>query len=355
MERDERAILVSRWKIRARVEHEPVRRPVPGEYRGRLLLLCALLRLLAVAAVLRRQYQVMRLQRVVAVGPAEVVALVDLHQLLRRILGAVLGVERPVAVWTAELVAAVLRRPELAVERADRDPDGVPDAARKVYGVGVRLIELARIPLPDAGAGVQLRAWILARRILRPVLLLTGIARRSDVDVKRPVLVDRERLGEMVAAVRQPIDHRFSGGGRIERASLVRKAQDTGAVLGVDVAVEHRHLRRAESAGELHTLVGMAVAVRVAQNGDAAVVPAPLLRHIHVAVRRHPHVPRTRHRFGKYPGAEPRRQFQSRVIGRAWRSAGLLRQAGRSRQQNAEKRRTPRASHIELVSEVSAV
>src|SRR6185312_3096879 len=210
MERDERAILVSRWKIRARVEHEPVRRPVPGEYRGRLLLLRALFRLLAVAAVLRRQHQVMRLERVVAVRPAEVVALVDLHQLFSWILGAVLGVERPIAVRTAKLVAAVLRRPELAVERTDRDPHRVPYAAREVQRVGVRLAELARIPLPDAGAGVQLRAWILARRVLRSVLLLTGIGRRADVHVERAILVDRERLGEMIAAARQPLDHGFA-------------------------------------------------------------------------------------------------------------------------------------------------
>src|SRR5439155_24813066 len=116
VERNEGAAAVALGELRARVEDEPVRRPVRRERDGRLLLLRAGSDASAVAAVLGSEHEVAELDVVVAVRPSEVVALVDGKELLRWLLGALLqAVEfRPVL---AELVAAVLRRPQLAVRR----------------------------------------------------------------------------------------------------------------------------------------------------------------------------------------------------------------------------------------------
>src|SRR5579862_4015197 len=77
VERDERAVLVLRRKLRARVEQQAVRRPVTREGIDRLLLALAAVVLLAIAAVLRAIDLLVLGVRVVAIWPAVVPALHD--------------------------------------------------------------------------------------------------------------------------------------------------------------------------------------------------------------------------------------------------------------------------------------
>src|SRR5262249_47163273 len=103
------------------------------------------------------------LDGVIAVRPAEVVALVYLHQLFRGILGVVLVLLLPQAERAcpvAELVAPVLGRPELAVDRIQRDADRIANAAREVIRRAWRLIHFARVEFPNTRARVELDAGI---------------------------------------------------------------------------------------------------------------------------------------------------------------------------------------------------
>src|SRR5207302_10753830 len=123
VKRDEYAPPVGRGELRARVKQQAVRRPVAGERECRLFLLGAPPYLLAVAPVLRREHEVAELEVVIAVRPPEIVPLIDAQQLLRRLFRALLGGEK---FWPVleELVATVLRGPQLAVRR-DHHPHGV--------------------------------------------------------------------------------------------------------------------------------------------------------------------------------------------------------------------------------------
>src|SRR2546427_9696153 len=83
---------------------------------------------------------------------------------LFRSLGALLEREqlRPVL---AQLVAAVLRRPQLAVGREGK-PNGVADAGRVPRPGRLRLARLARVEAPDPGARGELGTGISPRRCL---------------------------------------------------------------------------------------------------------------------------------------------------------------------------------------------
>src|SRR5262249_40868226 len=155
-----------RRKRRARIKEERVRRPVAGERRDRCLLLRALVDLLSIATVFGREHELVELVREIAVRPAEVVAFVRLEQLFRRIVGVVMGVEFPTATVAAELIAAVHRGPQLIIERADRDAHRVANTLREMNAGRLGLTFLASVEPPDAGASVELRAGILAGRIL---------------------------------------------------------------------------------------------------------------------------------------------------------------------------------------------
>src|SRR2546430_11620966 len=91
--RSECAPAVGRGELRARIEQQAVGRPVAGEREGRLFLLRAPSHLLAVPPVLRREHEVAELPVVIAVRPPEIVPLIHPQQLLRRLLGALLGAE----------------------------------------------------------------------------------------------------------------------------------------------------------------------------------------------------------------------------------------------------------------------
>src|SRR5262249_38255187 len=153
--------------------------------------------------------------------PAEVVALVHLKQLFRWILGVVLRIELPASTVAAELIAAVHRRPEPVVERADRDADRVSNSLREVDAGGFRLALLARVELPDAGASVELRARTLPRRVLGAIVLLTRVRLRADVHVEHAVARDHEVARGVSGRAGQARHDRVRWSGRREVARLV--------------------------------------------------------------------------------------------------------------------------------------
>src|SRR5438552_2240829 len=84
---------------------------------------------------------------------------------------------------------------QLAVARIDRDGDRVADPSRKVLTLGLCLIPLAGVEAPDAGARLELRAWVHARDLELAVRALTGICSRTDIHIERSITPDREGLG----------------------------------------------------------------------------------------------------------------------------------------------------------------
>ncbi|MGO9050064.1 MAG: hypothetical protein ACLQFW_24825 [Xanthobacteraceae bacterium] len=66
------------------------------------------------------------------------------------------------------------------------------------------LIFLVGVIEPDAGAGFELRARLMAGRIGDAVLQLTRIGRRAEIDEQAAFAVDREGMHRMVAGDRQP-------------------------------------------------------------------------------------------------------------------------------------------------------
>ena len=107
MESNERAALICGGKSVARIDRKIIRRPVSGQCRDRGFFLGANSYLLAVAAIFRRQHELVRDLIVVAFRPAIVGAFFELDNFLSRKLRALLGGKeaRPVL---RELVAAML-------------------------------------------------------------------------------------------------------------------------------------------------------------------------------------------------------------------------------------------------------
>src|ERR1035437_281478 len=160
VERDERAVPVSRRELRAGVEHHVVRSPVARKDVLGLFLRRAARVLLAVAAVLGPVHQLLLLSREVAVGPAKIVALENVVDLLAGILGVVVFAEAPVA----ELVAAVHGRPERVVARVHGERNGVAHAGCKPRSIRRMLPGLVTVERPDAPAYHGLLAWMHAGR-----------------------------------------------------------------------------------------------------------------------------------------------------------------------------------------------
>src|SRR5690348_5491992 len=184
VKRDERAVAVARREGGPGVEQQSIGRPVRREEcRGCLLGGALPDRLAAIAAVLRREHELLLLIVEVALGPAEVVALVDLEQLLGgEVLALLSGVELGPVV--PQLISSMLGRPQVPI-RPDSDADSVADARCVTRGRGECLPRLVRVERPDPAAGLQLRAGLVARRIRNAVLELARIARRAEVDVHR--------------------------------------------------------------------------------------------------------------------------------------------------------------------------
>src|SRR4029077_750435 len=155
VESDKSAALITGGERLARIDQKIVRRPMTGKGCNRRLLAGADADLFAVAAIFRRQHELVLQLIVVAFRPAVVGALLQQHDLLGRQLRALPRVEvaRPVL---RELIAAVLRGEETSggVEReafAVAQPRGV--ALRR----GEMLIFFVGVVEPDAGATLELR------------------------------------------------------------------------------------------------------------------------------------------------------------------------------------------------------
>src|SRR5881398_2809434 len=176
------------------------------ERHRRLLLLRAPPHLLPVAAVLRREHEVTEVRVVVAIRPAEVIALVHPQQLLRRLFGALLGGEKLGPVLE-ELVPAVLRGPQLAVWR-DHHPHGVANPGGVMRPALFGLVLLSRIEAPDPRSRGELGARVLPRRFVRPIGDLTHIRRRADVDEQGLAVGGERQIPRAVpASGKVPHDH----------------------------------------------------------------------------------------------------------------------------------------------------
>src|SRR5947209_667147 len=130
-------------------------------------LLSAAADLLAIAAVLGSEHLLLLLRVEVTVRPAKIVAPLHMKHLLGGKLGALLsGVElRPVRAAAAELIAAMLHDIQIAIAWIDRDRNRVANAAGEVLALSLGLVQLAGIEAPDAGACLELGAWIDTRNL----------------------------------------------------------------------------------------------------------------------------------------------------------------------------------------------
>src|SRR5579875_4186700 len=156
------------------VEREVIRRPMRRECRHGPEHAGAPPDLLAIAAVLRREHELLLHAVVVAVRPAVVAALDHTQQLLGREVCALLRREAPRPVL-AQLIAPVLGRIDAAAGGVDCDAIRIADAR----GIALRrrelLAGLLRAVAPDPRARLELRAGIDPRRAQHAVLSLTVV------------------------------------------------------------------------------------------------------------------------------------------------------------------------------------
>ncbi len=144
-----------------------------GKECNRRLFIRANANLGSVASILGRQHIFLLRSVEVALGPAVVAALFDLHHDLGREFSALLRrVEvRPVL---RELIPAVLRR-EQSSGTVEREPFAIADASRIAFRGREMLVGLVGVVPPDPGARLELSARLVARRALHAVRDLAGI------------------------------------------------------------------------------------------------------------------------------------------------------------------------------------
>src|SRR4051812_43210252 len=147
MESDEGTAAIGGRELRARIEDDRLGSPVAWEGCNGRLLRRASADLLAIAAVLGRQDRLSLLLVMVAVRPAEIVSLVDLHHDLGRKLRALLGCEAPVV---RQLVATVLHAVNPTGCRMRRQCDDVSQTGRVSVIERRCLMQLVRVEPPDA-------------------------------------------------------------------------------------------------------------------------------------------------------------------------------------------------------------
>src|SRR5262245_24736122 len=138
-------------------------------------------RFAAVATVFRGKDKLVLPQIKVTIRPAVVGAALELHQLLRRLIGAKLWrIEvRPVF---PQLVAAVMDR-KYPARGVECDPFPVAQPGGEARGGRKALSGPIGVVAPNAGARLKLRARLNARRVWHSVFDLAGIGRRAQVDV----------------------------------------------------------------------------------------------------------------------------------------------------------------------------
>ncbi len=163
--------------------------------------------LAAVAAIFRREHELVLLAVEVTIRPSEIGALFELDQFFRRQFGALsMGVE--LAPVFGQLVAAMLGGEE-AAGPVEGKPLAIAQAGGETLAGRKFLAEPVGVVAPNSGSGFEFDARVIAGPIGHAVFRLTGIGRRTEIDVKRPFSVDGERMHRVVSGQRQTGDHDF--------------------------------------------------------------------------------------------------------------------------------------------------
>jgi hypothetical protein len=214
----------------------------------------------------------------------------------------------PVCAAAAQLIAAVLHDPQVAIVRVDGDRDRVADSARKVLTLGLRLIQLPCVEAPDSGARFELRTRIDTGGLELPIVTLAGVRPGANVDVERAVGGDRERLGGM-SLRREPLHHHFRFARGRQRPGGKPIAKDVGRVLDVEKAVEESDLA-AMKVAKLAALVGDTIAVSIPETDDAPTLEGDE----HITVRRDRQMTGLGEAVGEDRGAKALRQRNAPVV-----------------------------------------
>src|SRR5260221_7114973 len=202
MEGDECTSPIGSRELTSVIKQEVVGRPMAGKGRDG----CALTgtqpnRFAAVATVFRGKDQLVLGEIKITIRPAVIGAALELHQLLRRLLGALLGrVEvRPVF---PQLVAAVLggKYPARGVEC---DPFPVAQPGGEALGGREALPAPIGGIAPDAGARLKLPARLNPGRVWHSVFDLAVIGRLALVDVEITLRIDAEHVHRLIAGQMQ--------------------------------------------------------------------------------------------------------------------------------------------------------
>src|SRR5439155_13965279 len=187
VERDEGTTAILRRKLTAHIEQHSVRRPVTWECHQCCSLIPALTGLLSVASILRRQHQSFAIDIVIAVRPTVISAPIDSHQFFARILSALFDGKK---VWPVvmQLIAPVNGCIQIPIQRIAGQCNRVSQASREPTPVALALSQPVGVEIPNAGARVELGAWIVTRPLRLPIPLLTCVRGGADIEVKRSSL-----------------------------------------------------------------------------------------------------------------------------------------------------------------------
>ena len=109
-------------------------------------------------------------------------------------------------------------------------PGGISLGRREMLIFFVGVVE------PDAGAGLELGAGLMAGRIGDAVLHLAGIGRRAEIDEQMALGIDDERMHRMIAGERQAGEDDLRLSVRRDAVGRQRIADDLVVLLGVEAA-----------------------------------------------------------------------------------------------------------------------
>jgi hypothetical protein len=357
MERDQGAAAIGRRETRPVIDSQIVGGPVPREGGDRRPPLRANANRLAIAAIFRREHQLVLLLVKVALGPAIVGAGEEPDQLLGRQFRALLGIveARPIL---KELIATMLGR-EQSAGVVEGEALAISQAAHETLLGRKDLSRLVGVIEPRAGARLLLGAWVVAGRVGNAIFELTGIGRRAEIDKQPPFRVDHERVHGMVAGQRQAGQHHGGWPDRQRCPRSERIAQDAAVFFGKKRVVVKRN---AAAAGPtlLHpnakalNEIGASFARGVLQSDEKTarrrrrvgkVAAAPGVG-VERAVRGCDKMADMAEIVGKYRGAKSRRKGEAAVVAQARRflswsvAAGGADTSGHSdnRRQNGERR-----------------
>ena len=217
-----------------------------------------------------------------------------------------------------ELIAIVHRD----VQRAIVPGDGrhLTQASREAHAIFLRLPELVLVELPDAAVLLEDGAGILSGRLGLPVLGLTGVRRRADIDVQRAFSIEGDPLVAVLALSLQTADHDFGGARRLQLAGRHLITLNRIHFGDVQIAVPQPDAGAAAFAkGFFH--VEMAVALGVAQrdNASAGSFRSSLKRDINIAIGSNRDMPRGAQAVGGDQRAKTRGQRDAAIVGIAGR------------------------------------